>query len=60
VYKQRFSSFLDKVQALPIFVDDMFNEVVAVALSVTFGEVTLQAVFSRHGLAIAADMMLDC
>jgi hypothetical protein len=35
--------FLALVQALPIFLDDMFNEVVAVILSVTlvlaFGEV---------------------
>ncbi|KAG0612886.1 hypothetical protein M758_6G059900 [Ceratodon purpureus] len=49
------------MEALPIFLDDMFNEVVAVLLSVTFvlafGEVIPQAVCSRHGLAIGADMI---
>jgi hypothetical protein len=38
------------VQALPIFLDDMFNEVVAVILSVTFvlafGEVCMHACMS--------------
>ncbi|XP_024371622.1 DUF21 domain-containing protein At4g14240 [Physcomitrium patens] len=49
------------MEALPIFLDDMFNEVVAVILSVTFvlafGEVIPQAVCSRHGLAIGADLI---
>ncbi|KAG0608859.1 hypothetical protein M758_8G138400 [Ceratodon purpureus] len=47
--------------ALPIFLDDMFNEFVAVILSVTFvlvfGEVIPQAVCSRHGLAIGANFV---
>ncbi|KAG0585937.1 hypothetical protein KC19_2G050500 [Ceratodon purpureus] len=49
------------MEALPIFLDDMFNEVVAVLLSVTFvlafGEVIPQAVCSRHGLAIGANLI---
>ncbi|KAG0575613.1 hypothetical protein M758_5G019100 [Ceratodon purpureus] len=49
------------MEALPIFLDDMFNEFVAVILSVTFvlafGEVIPQAVCSRHGLAIGANFV---
>lgn len=49
------------MEALPIFLDDMFNEVVAVILSVTlvlaFGEVIPQAVCSRYGLAIGASLV---
>lgn len=49
------------MEALPIFLDDMFNEFVAVLLSVTlvlaFGEVIPQAVCSKHGLAIGANLV---
>jgi metal transporter CNNM len=49
------------MEALPIFLDTMFNEVVAVILSVTFvlafGEVIPQALCSRHGLAIGANLV---
>ncbi|KAH9561869.1 hypothetical protein CY35_05G044300 [Sphagnum magellanicum] len=49
------------MEALPIFLDTMFNEVVAVILSVTFvlafGEVIPQAVCSRHGLAVGANLV---
>uniref|UniRef100_A0A7I4CNL2 CNNM transmembrane domain-containing protein n=1 Tax=Physcomitrium patens TaxID=3218 RepID=A0A7I4CNL2_PHYPA len=49
------------VQALPIFLDKMFNEWVAVILSVTFvlafGEVMPQAICSRYGLAVGANMV---
>ncbi|CAK9865792.1 unnamed protein product [Sphagnum jensenii] len=49
------------MEALPIFLDTMFNEVVAVILSVTFvlafGEVIPQALCSRHGLAIGANFV---
>ncbi|KAG0608736.1 hypothetical protein M758_8G128200 [Ceratodon purpureus] len=49
------------MEALPIFLDDMLNEFVAVLLSVTlvlaFGEVIPQAVCSKHGLAIGANLI---
>ncbi|KAH9550388.1 hypothetical protein CY35_10G069300 [Sphagnum magellanicum] len=49
------------MEALPIFLDTMFNEVVAVILLVTFvlafGEVIPQAVYSRHGLAVGANLV---
>lgn len=49
------------MEALPIFLDKMFNEWVAVVLSVTFvlafGEVIPQAICSRYGLAVGANMV---
>nr|PNR37528.1 hypothetical protein PHYPA_020637 [Physcomitrium patens] len=49
------------MEALPIFLNYMFNEFVAVVLSVTFvlafGEVIPQAVCSRHGLSIGASLI---
>lgn len=49
------------MEALPIFLDKMFNPVVAVILSVTFvlafGEVIPQAVCTRYGLAIGANLL---
>jgi len=49
------------MEALPIFLDRMFNEWVAVILSVTFvlafGEVMPQAICSRFGLAVGANMV---
>ncbi|KAL3696777.1 hypothetical protein R1sor_010853 [Riccia sorocarpa] len=49
------------MEALPIFLDNMFNPVVAVILSVTlvlaFGEVLPQAVCSRYGLAVGANLI---
>jgi CBS domain containing-hemolysin-like protein len=53
--------FVQVMQALPIFLDRMFNEWVAVILSVTFvlafGEVMPQAICSRFGLAVGANMV---
>jgi metal transporter CNNM len=49
------------MEALPIFLNYMFNEFVAVVLSVTFvlafGEVIPQAVCSRHGLSVGASLI---
>ncbi|CAK9872484.1 unnamed protein product [Sphagnum jensenii] len=49
------------MEALPIFLDRMFNEWVAVILSVTFvlafGEVMPQAICSRFGLAVGANLV---
>ncbi|KAJ7562360.1 hypothetical protein O6H91_03G066100 [Diphasiastrum complanatum] len=49
------------MEALPIFLDKMFNPVVAVVLSVTFvlafGEVIPQAICSRYGLAVGANLV---
>ncbi|KAL2629579.1 hypothetical protein R1flu_014265 [Riccia fluitans] len=49
------------MEALPIFLDNMFNPVVAVILSVTFvlafGEVVPQAICSRYGLAVGANLI---
>jgi metal transporter CNNM len=53
--------FVQVMQALPIFLDRMFNEWVAVILSVTFvlafGEVMPQAICSRFGLAVGANLV---
>ncbi|KAH7432469.1 hypothetical protein KP509_07G023900 [Ceratopteris richardii] len=47
------------MEALPVFLDNMFSTLVAVILSVTFvlafGEVIPQAICSRNGLAIGAN-----
>ncbi|CAM6100624.1 unnamed protein product [Calypogeia fissa] len=49
------------MEALPIFLDNMFHPVVAVILSVTFvlafGEVIPQAICSRYGLAVGFYML---
>ncbi|KAK9146716.1 hypothetical protein Sjap_006619 [Stephania japonica] len=49
------------LQALPLFLDRIFNPVVAVVLSVTFvlafGEVIPQAICSRYGLAVGANLV---
>lgn len=49
------------MEALPIFLDNIFNTVVAVILSVTFvlvfGEILPQALCSRYGLAIGANLI---
>eukprot|EP00850_Spirogloea_muscicola_P019578 SM000194S04814 [mRNA] locus=s194:18458:22727:- [translate_table: standard] len=49
------------MEALPIFLDKMFNPYLAVILSVTFvllfGEVVPQAVCSKYGLAIGANLI---
>ncbi|CAN1280574.1 DUF21 domain-containing protein At4g14230 [Linum perenne] len=48
------------MEALPIYLDKMFNQYVAVILSVTFvlffGEVIPQAICSRYGLAVGANL----
>ncbi|KAK7245801.1 hypothetical protein RIF29_40651 [Crotalaria pallida] len=47
------------MEALPIYLDKMFNQFVAIILSVTFvlffGEVIPQAICSRYGLAVGAN-----
>ncbi|KAK9086708.1 hypothetical protein Syun_029102 [Stephania yunnanensis] len=49
------------MEALPLFLDRIFNPVVAVLLSVTFvlafGEVIPQAICSRYGLAVGANLV---
>ncbi|XP_078179494.1 DUF21 domain-containing protein At4g14240-like isoform X1 [Carex rostrata] len=49
------------MEALPIFLDKIFHPVVAVVLSVTFvlffGEVIPQAICSRYGLAVGANLV---
>ncbi|KAK4492542.1 hypothetical protein RD792_003354 [Penstemon davidsonii] len=49
------------MEALPIYLDKLFHPVVAVILSVTFilafGEVIPQAVCSRYGLAVGANLV---
>ncbi|PPD97309.1 hypothetical protein GOBAR_DD05654 [Gossypium barbadense] len=48
------------MEALPIYLDKLFNEYVAIILSVTFvlafGEVIPQALCTRYGLAIGANL----
>ncbi|CAN1751507.1 DUF21 domain-containing protein At4g14240 [Linum perenne] len=48
------------MEALPIYLDKMFNQYVAIILSVTFvlffGEVIPQAICSRYGLAVGANL----
>eukprot|EP01018_Ginkgo_biloba_P017285 Gb_35072 [translate_table: standard] len=49
------------MEALPIYLDKIFNSIVAVVLSVTFvlafGEVIPQAICSRYGLAVGANFV---
>ncbi|KAH7423584.1 hypothetical protein KP509_12G062200 [Ceratopteris richardii] len=49
------------MEALPIFLDNIFHPVVAIILSVTFvllfGEIIPQAICSRYGLAIGANLV---
>ncbi|MCO5547589.1 hypothetical protein L7F22_001040 [Adiantum nelumboides] len=49
------------MEALPIFLDNIFHPVVAIILSVTFvlvfGEIIPQALCSRYGLAIGANLV---
>lgn len=49
------------MEALPIYLEKIFNTVVAVILSVTFvlafGEVIPQAICSQHGLAVGANLL---
>ncbi|KAH9765298.1 DUF21 domain-containing protein [Citrus sinensis] len=49
------------VQALPIYLDKLFNQYVAIILSVTFvlffGEVIPQAICTRYGLAVGANFV---
>ncbi|KAG5104946.1 hypothetical protein AAZX31_15G099000 [Glycine max] len=49
------------MEALPIYLDKMFNQYVAIILSVTFvlffGEVIPQAICSRYGLAVGANFV---
>ncbi|XP_057429183.1 DUF21 domain-containing protein At4g14240-like [Lotus japonicus] len=49
------------MEALPIYLDKMFNPFVAIILSVTFvlffGEVIPQAICSRYGLAVGANFV---
>lgn len=49
------------MEALPLFLDNIFNTVVAIILSVTFvlafGEIIPQAICSRYGLAIGANLL---
>nr|DAD19424.1 TPA_asm: hypothetical protein HUJ06_020887 [Nelumbo nucifera] len=49
------------MEALPIYLDKIFNPVVAVVLSVTFvlafGEVIPQAICTRYGLAVGANFV---
>nr|KJB28287.1 hypothetical protein B456_005G040600 [Gossypium raimondii] len=62
---KRWLTFIDSfdisiLQALPIYLDKLFNEYVAIILSVTFvlafGEVIPQALCTRYGLAIGANL----
>ncbi|KAF7837228.1 DUF21 domain-containing protein [Senna tora] len=50
------------MEALPIYLDKLFNQYVAIILSVTFvlafGEVIPQAICSRYGLAVGANLVL--
>ncbi|XP_054806385.1 DUF21 domain-containing protein At4g14240-like isoform X2 [Prosopis cineraria] len=49
------------LQALPIYLDKLFNQYVAIILSVTFvlafGEVIPQAICTRYGLAVGANFV---
>ncbi|CAL0309060.1 unnamed protein product [Lupinus luteus] len=49
------------MEALPIYLDKMFNQFVAIILSVTFvlffGEVIPQAICTRYGLAVGANLV---
>ncbi|XP_073277675.1 DUF21 domain-containing protein At4g14240-like [Primulina huaijiensis] len=49
------------MEALPIYLDKLFNQYVAIILSVTFvlffGEVIPQAICSRYGLAVGANFV---
>ncbi|XP_051130591.1 DUF21 domain-containing protein At4g14240-like isoform X2 [Andrographis paniculata] len=49
------------MEALPIYLDRIFNQYVAIILSVTFvlffGEVIPQAICSRYGLAVGANLV---
>lgn len=49
------------MEALPLFLDNIFHPVVAIILSVTFvlafGEIIPQAICSRYGLAIGANLV---
>ncbi|XP_012569226.1 DUF21 domain-containing protein At4g14240-like isoform X2 [Cicer arietinum] len=49
------------MEALPIYLDKLFNQFVAIILSVTFvlffGEVIPQAICSRYGLAVGANFV---
>ncbi|XP_052735424.1 DUF21 domain-containing protein At4g14240 isoform X4 [Vigna angularis] len=49
------------MEALPIYLDKMFNQFVAIILSVTFvlffGEVIPQSICSRYGLAVGANFV---
>ncbi|XP_051152831.1 DUF21 domain-containing protein At4g14240-like [Andrographis paniculata] len=49
------------MEALPIYLDKMFNQYVAIILSVTFvlafGEVIPQAICTRYGLAVGANLV---
>ncbi|XP_076955955.1 DUF21 domain-containing protein At4g14240-like isoform X2 [Bidens hawaiensis] len=49
------------MEALPIYLDKIFNQIVAIVLSVTFvlffGEVIPQAVCTRYGLAIGSSLI---
>ncbi|CAH8338599.1 unnamed protein product [Eruca vesicaria subsp. sativa] len=49
------------MEGLPIYLDKIFNEYVAIILSVTFvlfvGEVIPQAICSRYGLAVGANLV---
>ncbi|CAH2079269.1 unnamed protein product [Thlaspi arvense] len=49
------------MEGLPIYLDKIFNEYVAIILSVTFvlfvGEVIPQAICSRYGLAVGANLI---
>ncbi|KAK1351749.1 CNNM transmembrane domain-containing protein [Heracleum sosnowskyi] len=49
------------MEALPLYLDKIFDEVVAILLSVTFvlffGEVIPQAICSRYGLAVGANFI---
>lgn len=49
------------MEALPIYLDKMFNQYVAIIMSVTFvlafGEVIPQAICTRYGLAVGANLV---
>ncbi|KAJ9550463.1 hypothetical protein OSB04_014508 [Centaurea solstitialis] len=49
------------MEALPLYLDKIFNQIVAVVLSVTFvlffGEVIPQAICTRYGLAVGANFV---
>ncbi|GAB4851150.1 hypothetical protein Ancab_030444 [Ancistrocladus abbreviatus] len=51
----------DELQALPLYLDELFNQFFAIALSITFilafSEVISQAICTRYGIAVGANFI---